>query len=301
MTGNSKVLVLASEPYLPGSSLQELIQEHQLELETLTVLTNSATLQSVSVPQQAFQKAVSLATAQGHHTPALLGSIATTLTPGAKLTVYEPANSKGSEGSVVLKKALLLAGFVDSTDTGVIKTSQGQQTCVSLPLHASLHGSCRMHQSPTYLLAMQLTASKPTYAVGAKASISLKPKQQAKQTSWTVAAEDDDDELLDEDELLTEEDRQRPTIICKLVWVILIVHDVNSPAGCCTVMRVIQMYLFTSTSLAICTAVLAEGPVSALQLQMTVKLALARKLARTAHVVGQMQRLQSKKSIYHRT
>lgn len=50
--------------------------------------------------------------------------------------------------------------------------------------------------------------------MGAKASISLKPKnhQQAKQSSWTLAA-DDDDELVDEDELLTEEDKQRPAVI----------------------------------------------------------------------------------------
>ena len=59
---------------------------------------------------------------------------------------------------------------------------------------------------------LQVTANKPQYAVGAKASISLKPKQQPKATSWTLAA-DDDDELVDEDDLLTEEDRQRPAVI----------------------------------------------------------------------------------------
>ena len=141
MTVNSQVLVLASEPYLPGSSLQELIQQHQLELNTLTVLTNSATLQSVSAPQQAFQKAVSLAAVQDHHTATFLGSVARMMTPGATLTVYEPAKSNGSESSALLSKALLLAGFVDSTDRGVVNTSQGQHTCVSLPLHVSLHGS----------------------------------------------------------------------------------------------------------------------------------------------------------------
>ena len=63
------------------------------------------------------------------------------------------------------------------------------------------------------LLELQVTASKPLYAVGAKASISLRLKQQQKQTSWTLAADNDDDELLDEDELLTEEDRQRPAVL----------------------------------------------------------------------------------------
>ena len=48
---------------------------------------------------------------------------------------------------------------------------------------------------------LQVTANKPQYAVGAKASISLKPKQQPKAASWTLAADDGDDELVDEDDL----------------------------------------------------------------------------------------------------
>ena len=100
------------------------------------------------------------------------------------------------------------------------------------------------------MVAMQITVSKPTYAVGAKASISLKPKQQAKQTSWTVAAEIDDDELLDEDELLTEEDRQRPTTIGEPVWNMLNVHDLSSPAGACTVQCVNQRHSASATWLA---------------------------------------------------
>jgi hypothetical protein len=54
-----------------------------------------------------------------------------------------------------------------------------------------------------------VSANKPQYAVGARASISLKPKAETKQASWTLAADEDDEELLDEDELLTEEDRQK--------------------------------------------------------------------------------------------
>ena len=72
----------------------------------------------------------------------------------------------------------------------------------------------------TDLLEMQVTASKPQYAVGAKATITLRPKQQPKQTSWTLAADNaDDDELLDEEDLLTEEDRQRPAVIGELYLV----------------------------------------------------------------------------------
>ena len=55
-----------------------------------------------------------------------------------------------------------------------------------------------------------MSASKPKYETGAKASVSLKSKQQPKQSSWTLAAEDD--ELLDDNDLLTEEDKQRPVV-----------------------------------------------------------------------------------------
>lgn len=80
--------------------------------------------------QQTFQKAVSLATVQGHHKSNFLGILAASLKAGASLTVYEPAHN--SEGSSPLKKALLLAGFVDSTDRGLVQTAQGQHVCVSI-------------------------------------------------------------------------------------------------------------------------------------------------------------------------
>ncbi|KAL3159070.1 hypothetical protein ABBQ32_011068 [Trebouxia sp. C0010 RCD-2024] len=186
MTSTTETAVFTDSPYLSGSSLQAVMREHDFELGTLAIVTSSATLQANTV-QHAFQKAVSLATVQGHHDPAFLGLMASTLKAGAGLTVYEPANSPSTEATAQLKKALLLAGFVDSTDRGLVQTAQGQHVCV--------------------------TASKPQYAVGAKASITLKPKQQQKQMSWTLAADNDDDELLDEDELLTEEDRQRPAVL----------------------------------------------------------------------------------------
>ena len=131
MTASTEVALFTTSPYLSGSSLQTVMREHDFELGMLTVVTSSATLQPATL-QQTFQKAVSFATVQGHHNPAFLGLLATTLKAGASLTVYEPANSVDTEASAQLKKALLLAGFVDSTDKGHVQTAQGQHVCVSL-------------------------------------------------------------------------------------------------------------------------------------------------------------------------
>lgn len=71
---------------------------------------------------------------------------------------------------------------------------------------------------------LQVTAKTPSYEVGAKASISLKHKGRPSaaaaaappaavaaapaKKAWTLAVDDDADELMDEDELLTEEDKR---------------------------------------------------------------------------------------------
>ena len=137
MAVSTEVAVFTSSPYLSGSSLQTLMREHDFELGMLSVVTGSATLQPTKSLQQSFHKAVSLATVQGHHDSTFLGLLAATLKAGASLTVYEPAHS--SAGAAPLKKALLLAGFINSTDRGVVQTVQGQHVCVSmLPLPAIL-------------------------------------------------------------------------------------------------------------------------------------------------------------------
>jgi hypothetical protein len=60
---------------------------------------------------------------------------------------------------------------------------------------------------------VQSVASKPSFAVGAKASISLKPKAvpaAPPTATWNMALDDDADDLVDEDDLLTEEDKVKP-------------------------------------------------------------------------------------------
>lgn len=71
--------------------------------------------------------------------------------------------------------------------------------------------------------ALIVEAHKPQWETGARAAISLRPRQQpaaqqaqqqpaAPSKAWVVSADDDgeEDEILDEEELLTEEDKQRP-------------------------------------------------------------------------------------------
>ncbi|DBA94286.1 TPA: hypothetical protein ACH3X1_001900 [Trebouxia sp. C0004] len=185
MNGTTQTIVLHSAPYLSGSSIESTLQGQDTNLRQLTIVTSSASLKPNAIPQQTFDQAFSSAHSSGYHSTVLLGFIAAALKPGATLTVREPASGGLNESAAPLKKALLLAGFVESTNGKLMNTPQGQL----------------------------VSANKPQYAVGARASITLKPKAETKRTSWNLAADEDNDELLDEDELLTEEDRQRPAVI----------------------------------------------------------------------------------------
>ena len=124
-------IVFAGAPYVSGSFLTDLLAEQQLDLKVTALLTNSASLQPEVVPQHTFDKALSVAARAGHHTAAFLAVIAATLKPGASLTVYEPVNASSESTTANLRKALLLGGFVDGTDSKVTKSAEGQLVCVS--------------------------------------------------------------------------------------------------------------------------------------------------------------------------
>ncbi len=131
MSSVTQFVVLSSAPYLSGGFLAGLVQEQSLSLQQLTVITNSASLQPGTAPQQAFEQGISVSHVPGHHTAVVLGLAAATLKAGAGLTVYEPATGTDSDAIGQLKKALLLAGFVDSTDGRLVDSAQGQLVCVS--------------------------------------------------------------------------------------------------------------------------------------------------------------------------
>ena len=124
-------LVLSSAAYVSGSFLSTLLVEQDLDLKVTTLLTNSASLQPKATPQQAFDKALSIAQSSGHHTAAYLALVGATLKPGASLTVYEPTSTSSEQTASFLKKALLLAGFVDSTDSKTTGSPVGQLVYVS--------------------------------------------------------------------------------------------------------------------------------------------------------------------------
>ena len=131
MNGTTQTVVLHSAPYLSGSSLENTLQGQDTNLSQLTIVTSSASLESNALPQQTFDKAFSSAHSSGYHSTVLLGLIAAALKPGAALTLREPASGGLNESAAPLKKALLLAGFVNSTDGKLMNTPQGQLICVS--------------------------------------------------------------------------------------------------------------------------------------------------------------------------
>ena len=92
MPGTTETIVLASAPYLPGSSLANVIRDVDVNLQQLTIVTNSGALQPNTIPQQAFDQGFSLAHNSGHHSSALLGLMAAALKPGTSLTIFQPTS-----------------------------------------------------------------------------------------------------------------------------------------------------------------------------------------------------------------
>jgi len=73
-------------------------------------------------------------------------------------------------------------------------------------------GLVDVQEAPAPASAVACRASKPGYAQGAKAALSLGAGNAPKRAAvWTLAA-DDDDELIDEDTLLTESDKRAQPI-----------------------------------------------------------------------------------------
>lgn len=169
-------LVLTAAPVASQDDLTTLLAAQGLSnAAPLALSTSSGTLAAGALPPAAYDAVVSVAQAPGHHTVALLGLLGAALKPGGKLVVQEPGST-----AEALQKTLLLSGFPGAT--------------------AAPGGG--------------VSATKPSWATGAKAAIALKPRSQQQQqqaaaaATWTLGG--DDDELVDDEALLTEEDKARP-------------------------------------------------------------------------------------------
>jgi anamorsin len=169
------ILVLAASRAISAQELTALPSLGEVQLNDVTIATNSGNLNIADLAGSKFDTAVSTGPT-GHHTVSLLGVIANALAPGGKLIVQED----GSEDS--LKKNLMLSGFIKAQVSGSSEEQNGI-----------------------------ITAEKPKWETGAKAAITLKPKAAAAApaATWTLDA-DEDEELVDEDDLLTAEDLARP-------------------------------------------------------------------------------------------
>ena len=164
------VLVLAASRAISAQQLTALPSLGDVQLNEVTVATNSGNLTTEDFAGTKFDAAVSTGPS-GHHSVALLGAIAAALVPGGKLII----NEEGAGES--LKKNLMLSGFTNAE-----------------PLSPPNSG---------------ISAIKPNWETGAKAAITLKPKPAVAQT-WNINADDEDGELIEEDDLLTAEDLERP-------------------------------------------------------------------------------------------
>ena len=106
-------VLLTSAPYIAGSYVDNLAKEQGFTVQQLTIVTHSGSFEASAAPQQAFDGCFSVAQQPGHHTAGLLGTVAGSLKAGAGLTCYEPLIQGPQEAVDRLRKAMLLAGFVD--------------------------------------------------------------------------------------------------------------------------------------------------------------------------------------------
>lgn len=191
-----------SGPGAPGSALEVLLSRESVQLAHIDLVCCDSGDPSTSY-------ALAVAASSRPHDRDRLGKIAKHLAPGARLYVYEAQVSGAEARQDALSKDLVLSGY---------------QACQFVPLPSAAvpvagGASAAQQQDGTGQTQLLAMAQMPSWALGTKASLSLKPRTQQPAASeapkaasaWTLAAGgEDEDEMIDEDQLLTEADKARP-------------------------------------------------------------------------------------------
>jgi hypothetical protein len=82
-------LLLTADPVASLAQLGAALQAQGLAADQTAVATSSGGLGAGALPSGAYDSAMSVAAAPGHHTVALLGLLAAALKPGGRLVVQE--------------------------------------------------------------------------------------------------------------------------------------------------------------------------------------------------------------------
>lgn len=194
-------LVLTAAPVASQDDLTTLLAAQGLSnAAPLALSTSSGTLAAGALPPAAYDAVVSVAQAPGHHTVALLGLLGAALKPGGKLVVQEV----GAGGDAV--GVVCLAGIRRCSHAS-IELMYADGACLPPAEHDSLlPRSTPLFQPGSTAEALQKTlllsgfpgataapgggvsATKPSWATGAKAAIALKPRSQQQQQQAAAAA-----------------------------------------------------------------------------------------------------------------
>ncbi|OZJ06954.1 hypothetical protein BZG36_00131 [Bifiguratus adelaidae] len=153
------------------------------------------------------------------HSASTLSKLLATLTPSGILNITEPVFTEPMANSICpvqqtsaeFVSSCKLAGFVN-----VVVTESRTITDEELTSLFSAWGASRIEQGVERLSGkvglVTVTAQKPAYEVGQKVALNFAKKAKPA-TVWTLATNDDTDdiELEDEDALLDESDKIKPT------------------------------------------------------------------------------------------
>lgn len=196
---SARAALFLSGPGAPGSALEVLTVRENAQLANIDLVCCDSGEPSASYH-------IAVAASYVAHDRDRLGRIAKYLAPGARLYVYEAEGSSSQARQDSLMKDLVLSGF------------QGCHFVISNSANAVVAGDAAGGNAQAQLIAI---TQMPNWALGTKESLSLKTRpQQVSQpaapakaaNAWTLAAEDDEDDLIDESELLTEADKARPAV-----------------------------------------------------------------------------------------